>query len=55
MNHDLRKNVWAVHKEDNGTKCVARLVVYEQVKVEHQSLRNLFELVDITEWKWEST
>lgn len=53
MYEDPRQYFWQDELRPDAVEFVARCQSYQQVKVEHQRLVGKFQLLSISEWKWE--
>jgi len=53
MYQDLKKDYWWPVMKTEIAKFVARCIVCQQVKIEHQRPAGLLESLEISQWKWE--
>ena len=53
MYRDLREHYWWIGMKREVAEFVARCLVCQQVKVEHQRPAGLLQPLPIPEWKWE--
>ncbi|CAJ2628780.1 unnamed protein product [Trifolium pratense] len=53
MYHDLKKDYWWPGMKTEIAEFVARCIVCQQVKIEHQKPAGLLQPLEIPQWKWE--
>jgi len=53
MYQDLKKDYWWLVMKMEIAEFVARCIVCQQVKIEHQRPAGLLEPLEIPQWKWE--
>ena len=53
MYQDLKKDYWWLVMKMEIAEFVARCIVCQQVKIEHQRPAGLLEPLEISQWKWE--
>ena len=53
MYHDLRKVYWWIGMKKDVADFVARCLICQQIKVEHQKPAGLLKSLPIPTWKWE--
>ena len=53
MYRDLRRSYWWNGMKKDIAKFVARCLIYQQVKAEHQRPAGLLQRIPIPEWKWD--
>jgi hypothetical protein len=53
MYQDLKKDYWWPGMKSDIAEFVARCIVCQQIKIEHQRPVGLLQLLEIPQWKWE--